>query len=500
MAYIKSNPHQTYLIPPKLTDLFSNDHVCYLIEQIANEMDYSEFDYKYAGAGAPAYHPRINLKILTLAYIDGIKSSRRISKNSQENVVYIYLAEKMQPDFRTISDFRKDNPKLVKNMFKQITKFAHREGLIDLNHLMIDGTIIKANANSDKNIDKKTLDKLDRYIDREIERGIKIDEEEDKLYGDRSFHELPDDLNDKEKRSQVVRKIVDEINKAMKEDKKTKVQEIKSELKEIKQVMEEKGLKKYSVSDSDSRFMLNKKSKIELSYNAQLVVDKSGLILSNDVVQECDDRNQLLPNVRAVEKNFGKLPKGTKLSVDNHYSKGKAIIKLDKEGMDIYTPLYGMNKEVKNKFDKINFLYDEEKDYYVCPEGKLLRKNSTYFHKQRQEELTIYKCGDCRTCPHQKLCCKSANYRTLIALPQEKLLQRIKAKMQTPEGKAIYNLRKQTVELGFADIKHNRKFREFLLRGIEKVKTEWDLVCIGSNLVKINNLMKKKRMNLSTGC
>ena len=125
---MQSYPNQTYLIPPKLTDLFSKDHVCYLIEQIASEMDYSEFDQKYAGAGHPAYHPRINLKLLTLAYIDGMRSSRRIAKNAQENVVYIYLAEKTQPDFRTINNFRKDNLKLVENTFKHIVKFAYNRG------------------------------------------------------------------------------------------------------------------------------------------------------------------------------------------------------------------------------------------------------------------------------------------------------------------------------------------------------------------------------------
>jgi len=98
MAYIKSYKNQNYLLPPNITDLFSKDHVCYLIEQIAESLDYSEFDELYAGAGHPAYHPRINIKLLLMGHIDGIHSSRKIAKNSQENVVYIFLAEKTQPD------------------------------------------------------------------------------------------------------------------------------------------------------------------------------------------------------------------------------------------------------------------------------------------------------------------------------------------------------------------------------------------------------------------
>ena len=146
MAYIQSYPDQNYLIPPKITDLFSKNHICYLIKQIANEIDYSEFDKSYEGAGHPAYHPRINIKLLLMGHVDGIHSSRKIAKNSQENVVYIFLAEKTQPDFRTVSNFRKDNKKLVKEVFRKVNTFALDHGLIDLSHLSPDGTTIKANT------------------------------------------------------------------------------------------------------------------------------------------------------------------------------------------------------------------------------------------------------------------------------------------------------------------------------------------------------------------
>ena len=216
MAYIKSFPNQNYLIPPKITDLFSEDHVCYLIENIADNMDYSEFDNKYAGAGHPAYHPKISLKILAMANVDGMRSSRKIAKNANENVVYIYLAEKTNPDFRTISDFRKNNPEIIENFMLQLSKFAYENGLIDLSQLMVDGSTIKANANNNRILDEETIKKLKKYIEKEIQKGIEVDEEEDKLYGDRGMHELPKEFNNSEKRRPIVRKIVDEINKGIK--------------------------------------------------------------------------------------------------------------------------------------------------------------------------------------------------------------------------------------------------------------------------------------------
>jgi len=494
MAYIRSYKNQDYLLPPRITDLFSKDHVCYLIEQLAESLDYSEFDKKYAGVGHPAYPPRINLKLLLMAYVDGIRSSRKIAKNAQENVVYIYLGEKVSPDFRTISDFRKDNKKLMKNVFREVNTFAIQHGLIDLSHLIPDSTTIKANANNNKILDKKTLEKLDKYIDKVIEEGIKIDEEEDKLYGDRGMHQLPKDLNDSEKRRPIIRKIVDEINKSMREDKKDNVRKIKTALHKVKQFMDDHKLKKYSFTDADARFMLNKEGRIGLNYNAQLVVEKNGLIISNDIVQDCDDRNQLLPSIASVEEDFEELPEGTRVLADGLYENGKTMQELDKRGFDLYIP--GKNMATaearKKKFAKANFFYDEGKDVYICPEEKELKNVGRYFNKKRKEYLTIYKASadNCFVCSYKDSCCKSKQ-RVIHATPYDKLFNRIKERLKTEEGKKVYSLRKQTVETSIGDIKHNKKFRDFLLRGIEKVKIEFDLVCTAHNLVMINNLIKK---------
>lgn len=489
MAYIQSYPNQNYLIPPKITDLFSKDHVCYLIERITDSLDYCEFDEKYAGAGHPAYLPRIILKLLMMAHVDGVRSSRRIAKNCQENVVYIYLAEKLSPDFRTISDFRKDNAKLVKNAFLQINKFALKHGLIDLSHLMIDGSPIKANANDDIIINTEIVEKLEKYVDRLVEEGIQTDKEEDKLYGDRGMHELPKEFNDSEKKEFVVKRIVEEINNSMKQG---KIEEVKKEINDLKQKVLETGVGKYSFTDSESRFMRNKKGYFELSYNAQVVTDKNGLIISNDVVQTTD-RRQLLPNIERVEEEFGELPEGTKILADGLYI-SEDILKLNK--FDLYIPTYGMQKISKNRFDKLNFKYDEQNDRYICPENKILKpgkkcKDSKYEYSKN------YVCKDCPSCIFQKQCAKNNKYRKINTLPHDKIANQIKEKMQTREGKTIYKLRMQTIEPAFGDLKQNKKFTEFLLRGLEKVKTELNLACIASNLVKINNILKNKNQTIT---
>ncbi len=498
MAYIKTFPDQNYVVPPRLTDLFSADHICLLIKQVVECIDYSAFDVKYSGAGAPAYHPRVPLKLLMMANIDGIKSSRRIAKSAQENVVYIYLGEKAKPDFRTICNFRNDNPELVEEADFQLKKFAFKNGLIDLSHLITDGTSIKADANNDKILDQEMIDKLRKYIHRQVQEGIKVDEREDELYGDKSFHQMPKEFNDREKRRPIVREMVKEINNAIRENKPGKINKIEKKLDKVELAMQEQNIKKYSFTDSESRFMINKKGKLELSYNAQITVDKNGIIINNHVSQCAVDKNELIPAIKNIEKDFGKLKKGTKISADGGYENGEAIQELTQRGFDLYIP--GRKESTKNKFFKGKFKYDEEKDIFICPKKQKLKLHGSYFHKKSKQHRNLYQCKECPKCPHQKECCKSANYRTIIALPHEKLTQQIKNKLKTPEGKAVYKLRKQTVETAFGDIKHNKKFREFLSRGIKNVKTEWNFACIAHNLVRINNLLKTKKTNLANPC
>ena len=103
---------------PIAEELIPEDHICFLVEGLIDSLEYSAFDIRYSGAGHPAYHPRIPLKLLMMGVLDRIRSSRRLARNARENVVYMYLSEKVTPDFRTISDFRKDNPEVVKEVFK----------------------------------------------------------------------------------------------------------------------------------------------------------------------------------------------------------------------------------------------------------------------------------------------------------------------------------------------------------------------------------------------
>ena len=183
MVYIKSDKNQNWLLPLSIKDMIPEDHICFLVEDFAESLDYTNFDIEYDGAGHPAYHPRINMKILIQGMLSKVRSSRKLASACRENFVMTYLAEKTKPDFRTIARFRKDNKEFVKNTFKKTVELANKNTLVDLSFISIDGSMLKASASKKKYFDKKNLDKLDKAIDKMVEEDIALDElEEQKIW------------------------------------------------------------------------------------------------------------------------------------------------------------------------------------------------------------------------------------------------------------------------------------------------------------------------------
>jgi transposase len=152
MAFIKSSKNRVWTLPPDIRDLIPSDHICYLVESFVDEMDFNEFEIRYDGSGHPAYHPSIMCKILIQSMLDRVRSSRSIARNVRENVVYMYLAENLQPDFRTISDFRKENEKLITEVFKNTVKAAKYPQRNNLCNLLVVGSSIGESDAENQNI------------------------------------------------------------------------------------------------------------------------------------------------------------------------------------------------------------------------------------------------------------------------------------------------------------------------------------------------------------
>lgn len=482
MVYIKSYRGQNWLFPPNIEEMIPEDHVCFLVESFIDSLDFKEFDIKYSGAGHPAYHPRIIMKILVMGVLDRIRSSRRLARNARENVVYIYLSEKLIPDFRTISDFRKNNPDLVKIAFKHTVTIAKKEGLLDLSVLSTDGTKIKANASNRSVLSKEEIEFLSRFVDNELEEWAKQDKIEDDFFGEiRGSDQLPD------KSRKKIKKAVESYIKELKE----KGEINKNKVKKAEEELKKNNLDKVSLTDPECRFMKSKKGRVEFSYNSQITTDNNGIILASDVCQDSFDNNQLKPQVLQTKENLEKLPEKVKWNFDNGYYESDNIHFINEKNIDGYIAC--QEKKKKNLYDTENFIYDKEKDEYICPENKRLTFLSELFDKPKNKYYKLYKGQSCEDCPRQKDCTKSKKgIRKIKRFLYNEERQKLKKKMKTKKAKEIYSRRKETVEPVFGDIKENKGMVNFLTRGLKKAKIEFNLVCIGSNIRKMQTLMYNK--------
>jgi len=375
MAFISRLRNQNWLFPPSIADLIDEDHICRLVDEVVEGIDLKKIEEKYDGPGSPAYHPKVMMKLLIQGTIDGIRASRKISKATHENIVYMYLSDRLGPDFQTICRFRKDNLETIKLVFAEIIKFSRWMGMVKLGHLSIDGTKIKASASNFGVLSKEELYEINEAIDMELRKGIEIDEMEDAIYGDTDPDKLPKPFKDiKERiRKDKAAKIIDQYKKGGQKEKKR----IEEQLDKVQNELEASGKDFVSFTDPESRFMPNKKHFTEFSYNPQVTVDaEHGIVVAADVVQNVRDVDQLKPQIGRTEEVFGKLPKNTIVSADNDYHSAENIDFLKEHELDGYIPHEKLASRMKGKtkesgrFDKDKFKYNAETNEFTCPNGE----------------------------------------------------------------------------------------------------------------------------------
>ncbi|MBU1030766.1 MAG: transposase [Nanoarchaeota archaeon] len=316
------------------------------------------------------------------------------------------------------------------------------------------------------------------FVDNELEDWAKQDSLEDNFFGDlRGSDQIP--KSSKKKMQKAVKHYMNEL-KEKGESFKLGLQQA---LNKAEKELVKNDLDKVNTTDSESRFMLSKKSKIEFSYNPQITTERNGFIIANDVCNESDDTHQLKPQVNHTKDNLKRIPKDVKWSFDNGYFEGSNIDFLNSLNIDAYI---ACPKEKSNLYDKSNFSYDKEKDKYFCPEGKSMIFQKEIFDKQKNKKIRFYKGTTCKTCPKQKYCTKRKDGIRIVKMyPFEKEREEMKRKMQTQGAKDTYKLRKQIVEFVFGDFKENKGLTTFLTKSLETVKTEFNLMSIASNLHKI---------------
>jgi transposase len=472
--------HQMQMFPPSVRSLIEDDHLCLVVDDVVKVLDLSCLYQKISPEGNPAYHPAMMLKILFYAYASGIFSSRKIAKAMRENIAFIYLSAWQQPDFRTISDFRKNNLNELKELFVQVVMLCKQMGMVKLGHVSIDGTKVKANASDAKTYDNQRFEK---EINRLLEQADEVDDCEDQHYGvDQSGDELPESIRNQNERI--------------------------SKLKQLQKELAESEKEKINTTDADAVFMKTSNG-IKTSYNGQAAVDQEHqVIVAADVTNQPADVEQLIPMIDQAEENTSDDIEAC--SADSGYSSGENLKELEDRPVEVYIPDRDYQAQARGKkhgsFHKNEFVYDDQRDLYICPEGEEL----VFSHLQKRngkQPLVIYQCKSCRKCQFFGQCTTNDNGRTISRHPHEEQLKQMREKLDSDQGKAIYSRRKHIVEPVFGQIKSVMGFTSFLLRGLQKVKGEFNLVAIAHNLRKVwlqlkagnkNNVKNHLTMQLKT--
>src|SRR3989339_717054 len=308
MVYMNSFKGQNWLIPQSIQDTIPKNHICFFVEEFVDSLDFSNFDMISERPGHPSYHPRIIMKIIIQGMLSKERSSRKLAGACRENFVFMYLAEKVQPNFRTIARFRKNNFSFVKEAFKETINLAEEYNLIDLNVICTDDSKIKANASKKAFLKKEQLSQLDSIIDKMVEEDIEQDEIDKESY----------DAKEENITNLEIKNLKEIVKNYRNVKNKEKLKETCK--KAIKEFDKDPKIKRVSLSDPECRMMKNKKGFFELDYNIQFSVDsKNQIIVANDVCQDRDDSHQLEPQIKNVRENV-KLIKDTKVAVDCNFN------------------------------------------------------------------------------------------------------------------------------------------------------------------------------------
>lgn len=457
---------QNFLLPPSLDEFVPEDHEVRIINEVVDTLDLSPLLSRYEGGGAPAYHPAMMLKVIVYAYSLGIYSSRRIAQDLKTDTAFMFLSGLQAADFRTICLFRAQHAAVLPDLFVDVVRLCASLGMVGLGHIAFDGTKLKANAalrqSRDRDGLKKEIECIKEQVRRMIEASARIDEIEEQRYPDGDGSEIAKELREKEYRLK--------------------------KLQEAREVLYREKVERGNITDPESRLMQDSRRVIQPSYNGQIAVDdKDQVIVAADISQNTTDHHEFKRMVEQVEQNLGTLPE--EASADAGYSSYENLEYAEQKGLDAYMPdnffeALEKKEQAEKRYHKSNFRYDQARDIYICPEGRNLRRFQE-LKRQGKPPFIIYRGGEsCWGCAVKRECTRGPA-RRITRDGRERLVEAMREKLRSEQGREIYKKRLYTVEPVMGHMKWNRRKLMMSLRGLVKVRGEFSLMCLVHNVKKI---------------
>ena len=504
--YKPYNYDQMVMIPITLKDQLEPGTLEYAIhELVEKKIDLSVFEDRFQNddTGAPAFNPKILLKVVLFAYSRGIIGSRPIERACGENIIFMALSCGFQPDHSTIAHFVSSMQQEIEAIFCNILLVCEELNLLGGTHLSIDGLKLPSNASKEWSGAFKELEKKRHKLQIKLQEVLSEHIRQDALAETDTFR--------REKQEKRLQRQVERLDQFL-QDHSPKPGKRRAEIQS-------------NVTDNESAKMPTSHGVIQ-GYNAQALVDaKHQIIVHAEAFGRGQDHENLVPMLDGAKKNLQAIGKGTDyligklLSADSNYHNKDNLARCKEEGLDAYIPdshfrkrdqrfagqkrfKDGINPRKRAKKQKVkkgdtftgdDFSFDALKQSYICPHGKVLRRNA-HHHRIRYRVYDIYRAHqeDCALCPFRQRCLSKAQTkrRYLVVALQSRnpsLVEEMKAKIDTPLGKKIYSRRLAIVEPVFANIRAQKRLNRFTLRTKAKVDVQWMLFALVHNIEKIHH-------------
>jgi transposase len=509
---------QTLLFYPTLDEAIGQEHPVRCLDEILRAQDWTSWEAQYNGRhGQPPIPPWILAGVILYGMIRGIRSSRVLEYLCGHNIDYIWLTERRTIDYSTICKFRTRFHQPLKDLFRQLGKLAVKMDLVRLVEVMFDGTRVKANASRAHTWTAErlaaALKELEALFEKAMAETAHTDATQQSLVAEEPGQTtLPPELATVQARQEKLQALLAEARAA-------------DEARRKEGINPQKNPAQIPKADTDSTVMPNKEGGNAPNYTPLAASDAhADWIVDCDVVAEPVEHAQTLPTVDRIAETFGQKPGA--MAADKAHGTGQILAGMEQRGVDFYTPVESpvpedgnpakrddpqqpvaeadwgkLPRNDKKKLAKSCFVYDAQKDCYYCPLGRVLNYEET---KKEQRsgvnvDMRVYRCKHCDGCPLAEACreAKAKRGRSIRRDQFEPLRERMARKMKSPAGKAIYGRRMHAAETPFAYIKGVMGVRQFLLRGLEKVKTEWTWVCTAYNITKLLANMGRLRAELA---
>lgn len=467
MAYIQGEDRtQITLFPEAVDDYITTDNPVRVIEVFVNSLNMYELGFNRTDpnvVGRPAYDPRDLLKLYLYGYMNRIRSSRRLEIEAGRNLELFWLLRKLKPDFKTIADFRKDNPKAIKGVFKQFTMLCKEWELYGKQVIAVDGSKFRASNSKRNNFSQKKIQRQLKYIDEKINTYLN---ELDRNDADEVDVHVPNEAE--------IKKRIEELKGR------------KDKYMTMQKGMAVTGSTEISTTDPDARLMAANNNGVNVSYNVQTAVDqKHKLVVDSEVINNAADQGQL-SNIAKKAKEVLEVDE-IKVLADKGYYSTKDLLECEEAQIETYVPKQRFTGNVENtEFQPDKFSYDKGQDNYLCPAGQVLYPGRT--REAKGIKYRVYKNGRaCQQCLVKDQCTKSPKGRTINRNLEQDRLDEIDRR--TRENKALYVQRQMIVEHPFGTVKRIWGYDCFLTRGLKSVETENKLHFMAYNLRRVINIL-----------